>query len=148
MNEHPQNGMGGSRDGQGEEGAADADGPGWRDTGEEFESLRDSFRRSYREGAAEGPSRDEVVEAFRTLGGAITQMVAGAEATLKDPEVKEQVQKTTRTVITAVTGALSEWVSELRRRLEERRRRQAGSAPGDDDGGSRSEPDGDESPGG
>lgn len=140
--------MTGSRDGQGEEGAADADGPGWGDAGEEFESLRDSFRRSYREGAAEGPSRDDVVQAFRTLGGAMKQMVAGAEATLKDPEVKEQVQKTTRTVISAVSTALSEWASELRRRMEERRGHQADAAAGDDGDGSRPEPGADGSPGG
>ena len=74
-------------------------------------------------------------------------MVAGAEATLKDPEVKEQVQRTTRTVISAVSRALSEWTSELRRRMEKRRRQQAGSAEGHDDGGSSPEPGADESPG-
>ena len=46
-----------------------ADGPGRGDTGEEFESLRDSFRRSYREGAAQGPSREDVVQGLSKPSG-------------------------------------------------------------------------------
>ena len=97
-----------------------ANGSGWQETGEEFDSLRGSFRSSYQEGAAEGPSREEVASAFRTLGSAITQMVAGAGNTLKDPAVKQQVQKTTRTAVSAVAALFAEWAAELRTRLEER----------------------------
>ena len=95
-------------------------GSGWRDTGEELDSLRSSFRSSYRQGAGGGPSREQVTDAFEVLVGAITHMVAGAENTLKDPAVKKQVQKTTKTAATAVAATLSEWAAELRSRLEKR----------------------------
>ncbi len=98
--------------------------------GEEFDSLRDSFRYSYQDGAAEGPSREEVGQAFRTLGGAITRMVAGAGNTLRDPAVKQQVKKTTRTVISTLVGVLSEWTSDLRSRLEERCRQKTNPPDG------------------
>ena len=128
MHEHSKNGMGDSPDGQDEseevrsETGADGEvgGAGWQETGDEFDSLRGSFRSSYQEGSAEGPSREEVTEAFRTLGSAITQMVAGAGNTLKDPAVKQQVQKTTRTAVAAMAAMFAEWADELRSRLEEK----------------------------
>ena len=138
MNEHPKNGMNDLPEGQGESEEVRSEtgpdrgnnGSGWRETGEEFDSLRSSFRSSYQEGSSEGPSREEVASAFRTLGGAVTQMVAGAGNTLKDPAVKQQVQKTTRTVVTAIAGLLAEWAAEMRSRLEEKRQDQQDSAGG------------------
>lgn len=120
--------MGNSPDGQGETPDNDAgqgqgageNGSGWQGTGEEFDSLRSSFRSSYQDAAAEGPSRDEVTRALRTLGGALTHMVAGAGNTLKDPAVKQQVQRTTKTAVAAIATMFSEWAAELRSRLEER----------------------------
>ena len=109
--------------GQGEEGdpgAPGENGSGWRETGEEFDSLRSSFRSSYREGADGGPSREQVADAFGILAGAIAHMVAGAGNTLKDPAVKSQVHKTTRTAATTIATTFSEWAAELRRRLEKR----------------------------
>lgn len=98
----------------------EANGAGRQETGDDFDSLRGSFRSSYQEGAADGPSREEVAEAFRTLGSAITQMVAGAGNTLKDPAVKQQVQRTTRTAVTAIAAMFAEWADALRSLLEER----------------------------
>ena len=117
--------------GQGEPGdsAAPGDnGSGWRETGEEFESLRSSFRESYREGAGGGPSRHQVADAFGVLAGAIAHMVAGAGNTLKDPAVKKQVQKTTRTAATAINTTVSEWAAELRSRLDKKPESRQGTA--------------------
>lgn len=127
--------MGDSAFGQGEagdHGAPGENGSGWRETGEEFDYLRSSFRSSYREGADGGPSREEVADAFGILAGAIAHMVAGAGNTLKDPAVKSQVQKTTRTAATTIAATFSEWAAELRRRLEKRPESEPGS-PGEGD---------------
>lgn len=123
------------------------DGSGWRETGEELGSLKDSFRSSYQDGTADGPSRDEVARAIRTLGGAVTQVVSGAGNTLKDPTVKQQVKKTTRSALSALAGVLAAWTSHLRGRLEKRRGHksdhdvgsgspEAATPAGDDDGSS------------
>jgi hypothetical protein len=129
MNEHSANGMNDSPDGQDptEESAVAGDSPDaaeepdWRGTGEEFDFLRNSFRSSYKEGAAEGPSQEEVMGALRTLAGAISHMVAGAGNTLKDPSVKQQVKKTTRSAFAALAGVLSDWAAELRSKVEGQR---------------------------
>ena len=128
--------MNNSEDGQGEEGAgspdAEADhGPessGWRGTSEEFDFLRKSFRSSYQEGASEAPSREEVAAALRTLAAVISQMVAGAGNTLKDPAVKQQVQKTTRSVLFALGAVFADWANVVRSRVENRARAQRDSA--------------------
>ncbi len=106
------------------------DEPGWRDAGEELEYLRARFRSSYQEGAAEGPSREEVIGAFRILGEAFTHVAAGAGNTLKDPEVKQQVKKTTVSAISAISGILVEWGTDLRSRLLEKE--ESESAPAAD----------------
>ena len=95
-------------------------GPGWREAGEELNDLRDTFRSSYQEGAAEGPSREDVISAFRTLGEAITNIASGAGNTLKDPQVKQQVKKTTSSAVSAISGILLEWSADLRSRLREK----------------------------
>ncbi|MDE0232724.1 MAG: hypothetical protein OXN93_10635 [bacterium] len=107
-------------------------GPGWREAGEELNDLRDTFRSSYQEGAAEGPSREEVINAFRTLGDAITNIASGAGNTLKDPQVKQQVKKTTSSAVSAISGILLEWSADLRTRLREKQEREAREA-GDPD---------------
>ena len=95
-------------------------GPGWREAGEELNDLRESFRSSYQQGSAEGPSRDDVMGALRTLGDAITNIAAGAGNTLKDPQVKRQVKKTTSSAMSAISGILLDFSADLRRRLGER----------------------------
>lgn len=105
-------------------------GPGWREAGEELTDLRDTFRSSYQEGAAEGPSREDVIDAFRTLGEAITNIASGAGNTLKDPQVKQQVKKTTSSAVSAISGILLEWSADLRSRLREKQERE-GQEEGD-----------------
>ena len=104
----------------GEEVIEGEDEPGWRDASEELEYLRARFRSSYQEGAAEGPSREEVIGAFRILGEALTHIAAGTGNTLKDPQVKQQVKKTTSSAISAISGILMEWGTDLRSRLLEK----------------------------
>ena len=108
-------------EGQGGEAAASGESPDGTGAGEEFDYLKDRFRASYREGAADGPSRDDLIEAFRTLGEAISHTVAGAGNTLKDPAVKQQVKKTAVSVFSTISTILLEWGSELKDRIEERR---------------------------
>ena len=108
-------------EGQGDEAAASGESPDGTGAGEEFDYLKDRFRASYREGAADGPSRDDLIEAFRTLGEAISHTVAGAGNTLKDPAVKQQVKKTAVSVFSTISTILLEWGSELKDRIEERR---------------------------
>jgi len=95
-------------------------GSGWREAGEELNDLRESFRSSYQQGSAEGPSRDDVMGALRTLGDAITHIAAGAGNTLKDPQVKQQVKKTTSSAMSAISGILLDFSADLRRRLGEK----------------------------
>lgn len=95
-------------------------GSGWREAGEELNDLRDSFRSSYQQGSAEGPSRDDVMGALRTLGDAISHIAAGAGNTLKDPQVKQQVKKTTSSAMSAISGILLDLSADLRRRLGEK----------------------------
>ncbi len=117
----PQEGQGETNEaGIGDDRSDGADGPGRREPGEEFDFLRDRFRSSYQEGSAEGPSREEVIGAFRTLGEAISNIVAGAGNTLKDPKVKQQVKKTTLSVIASISGLLADWAAELRSRLQDK----------------------------
>lgn len=102
-------------------------GPGWREAGEELNDLRDTFRSSYQEGAAEGPSREDVIGAFRTLGEAIANIASGAGNTLKDPQVKQQVKKTTSSAVSAISGILLDWSADLRSRLREKEEKEAGN---------------------
>ncbi|MCY3563062.1 MAG: hypothetical protein OXH26_03960 [bacterium] len=95
-------------------------GSGWREAGEELNDLRESFRSSYQQGSAEGPSRDDVMGALRTLGEAITHIAAGAGNTLKDPQVKQQVKKTTSSAMSVISGILLDFSADLRRRLGEK----------------------------
>ncbi len=122
MSQSPKGQDAAAEDSAGEDRADEAKGPSWRGTAEEFDFLRRSFRSSYKEGAAEAPTREEVAAALRTLAGVISQMMAGAGNTLKDPAVKQQVQKTTRSVIFALAGVFSDWVSVVRSRVEKRAR--------------------------
>lgn len=114
----------------GDDAFEEENGPGWREAGEELNDLRDSFRSSYQEGAAEGPSREDVINAFRTLGEAITNIASGAGNTLKDPQVKQQVKKTTSSAVSAISGILLDWSADLRRRLREKEE-QEGQEDGD-----------------
>lgn len=111
--------MGDSRCGQADSQEEDP-GSGWSEAGEELNDLRESFRSSYQQGSAEGPSRDDVMGALRTLGDAITHIAAGAGNTLKDPQVKQQVKKTTSSAMSAISGILLEFSADLRRRLGEK----------------------------
>ena len=108
----------------GEEVIEGEDEPGCRDAGEELDYLRARFRSSYQEGAAEGPSREEVIGAFRILGEALTHIAAGAGNTLKDPQVKQQVKKTTSSAISAISGILLDWSADLRSRLLDKEERE------------------------
>lgn len=105
-------------------------GPGWREAGEELNDLRDTFRSSFQDAAAEGPSREDVINAFRTLGEAITNIASGAGNTLKDPQVKQQVKKTTSSAVSAISGILLDWSADLRSRLREKEE-QEGQEDGD-----------------
>lgn len=113
----------------GDDGFEGEGGPGWREAGEELNDLRDTFRSSYQEGAAEGPSREDVISAFRTLGEAITNIASGAGNTLKDPQVKQQVKKTTSSAVSAISGILLDWSADLRSRLREKEEQEAGDSP-------------------
>lgn len=115
-------------------------GPGWREAGEELDDLRETFRSSYQEGAGEGPSREDVIGALRTLGEAITHIAAGAGNTLKDPQVKQQVKKTTSSAVSAISGILLEWSADLRRRMGERQDRDGEVAEDRGDAGPPSSP--------
>ena len=106
--------------------------PGWREAGDELNDLRDTFRSSYQEGAAEGPSREDVISAFRTLGEAITNIASGAGNTRQDPQVKQQVKKTTSSAVSAISGILLDWSADLRSRLREKEERE-GQEAGDPD---------------
>lgn len=67
-------------------------------------------------------------------------MVAGAGNTLKDPAVKKQVHKTTRTAVTAVATTFSELVAELRSHLERRPESGQDSSAGEGPGVERDSP--------
>ena len=58
--------------------------------------------------------------ALRTLGDAITHIASGAGNTLKDPQVKQQVKKTTSSAMSAISGILLDFSADLRRRLGEK----------------------------
>ena len=61
--------------------------------------------------------------ALRTLGDAITHLAAGAGNTLKDPQVKQQVKKTTSSAMSAISGILLDFSADLRSRLGEKEQR-------------------------
>ena len=79
-------------------------------------------------GSGGRPVREEVIGAFRILGETLTNIAAGAGNTLKDPQVKQQVKKTTVSVISAISGILVEWGTDLRSRLLEKEESETATA--------------------
>jgi hypothetical protein len=88
----------------------------WDRVGDQFASLKDKLRDTYRQQAAdEGPTEDEVKDAFRTLGKAWDRLADAVGAAVRDEGVRQQAKAAATGFFDAVGAAFSDLGSELRK---------------------------------
>jgi len=91
-----------------------ADDP-WHSFHDEFGGLGKRLKDTYRKVAsANGPSEEEIKEAFGTLMGAWDQVAESVTTALEDPEVRERLKTAASSFASAVGNTISELGSELR----------------------------------
>lgn len=87
----------------------------WTTFHQEFGGLGDRLRDTYRKVSnGDGPSEQEIKDAFGTLLGAWDQVAESVSAALQDPEVRQRLKTATASLATAVSATISELGSELR----------------------------------
>ena len=92
----------------------------WERLGDQFASLKDKLRDTYRQQSAdEGPSEDDVKDAFRTLGKAWDRLADAVGAAVKDDGVRQQAKQAATGFFDAVGSAFSQLGSELRKNRPE-----------------------------
>jgi hypothetical protein len=88
----------------------------WEKLGDQFAALREKLKDTYRQQAAdEGPSENEVKDAFRTLGRAWDRLADAVGSAVKDEDVRRQAKDAATGFFEAVGSAFSQLGSELRR---------------------------------
>ena len=92
----------------------DLDDP-WYQAGERFSSIAAKLRDRYAEIVGEdGPDEDEVRDAMKTIGTAAQSLVESISASMRDPEVRDQMKDASSTFFSAIGQTLSELGEELR----------------------------------
>jgi len=87
----------------------------WNTFHDEFGGLGKRLKDTYRKAAsANGPSEEEIKEAFGTLMGAWDQVAESVTTALKDPEVRERLKAAVSSFASAVGNTISELGDELR----------------------------------
>ncbi|HEU4318723.1 MAG TPA: hypothetical protein VFS66_01435 [Acidimicrobiia bacterium] len=87
----------------------------WTTFHEEFSELGDQLKDTYRKAASdEGPSEEEIKDAFGTLASAWNQVAGSVSAALQDPEVRQRLKDAGSAFATAVGNTIAELGSELR----------------------------------
>jgi hypothetical protein len=87
----------------------------WTTFHEEFGGLGDRLRDTYRKVAnGDGPSEQEIKDAFGTLLGAWDQVAESVVSALEDAEVRQRLKTATASLAAAVGATISELGSELR----------------------------------
>ncbi|MDX1468358.1 MAG: hypothetical protein R3258_03365 [Acidimicrobiia bacterium] len=92
----------------------------WDRVSGDVAELRARLKETYREAAGDqGPSEDDIRDAFSTLAGAWSQMASSVASALKDPEVREQLKSAAGSIASALGRTISELGSELDHTSEE-----------------------------
>lgn len=87
----------------------------WNTFHEEFGGLGDRLKDTYRKVKSEdGPTEEEIKDAFGTLMGAWNQVADSVTTALQDPEVKERLKAAASSFASAVGNTITELGSELR----------------------------------
>lgn len=87
----------------------------WSTFHDEFGDLGERIKETYRKVASEdGPSEEEIKEAFGTLIGAWDQVAGSVSTALQDPEVRARLKTAASSFATAVGTTISELGDELR----------------------------------
>lgn len=88
----------------------------WDKLGEQFASLREKLKDTYRQQpGADGPTDDEVRDAFHTLGRAWDRLTDAVGTAVRDEGVRQQAKQAATGFFEAVGTAFSQLGSELRR---------------------------------
>lgn len=87
----------------------------WTTFHDEFSGLGDQLKDTYRRSASEnGPSEEEIKDAFGTLASAWNQVAGSVSAALQDPEVRQRLKDAGSAFAAAVGNTISELGTELR----------------------------------
>lgn len=87
----------------------------WTTFHEEFSELGDQLKDTYRRASTEnGPSEEEIKDAFGTLANAWNQVAGSVSAALQDPEVRQRLKDAGSAFAAAVGNTISELGTELR----------------------------------
>lgn len=87
----------------------------WSTFQDEFGDLGARLKETYRKVASEdGPTEEEIKEAFDTLIGAWDQVAGSVSTALQDPEVRARLKSAATSFATAVGTTISELGDELR----------------------------------
>lgn len=87
----------------------------WTTFHEEFSELGDQLKDTYRKAASDdGPSEEDIKDAFGTLASAWNQVAGSVSAALQDPEVRQRLKDAGSAFATAVGNTIAELGSELR----------------------------------
>lgn len=87
----------------------------WNTFQEEFGGLGERLKGNYRRVASEdGPTEEEIKEAFATLAGAWDQIATSVSSALQDPEVRRKLKDAASSLATAVGTTINELGTELR----------------------------------
>ena len=87
----------------------------WTTFHEEFSGLGEQLKDTYQRAASEnGPSEQEIKDAFGTLASAWNQVAGSVSAALQDPEVRQRLKDAGSAFAAAVGNTISELGSELR----------------------------------
>lgn len=88
----------------------------WQQATEQFSSLGSKLRDRYTEIVGDdGPAEDDVREAIKTIGTAAQSMFESISASMRDPEVRDQVKEASATFFSAIGQTLGELGEELRK---------------------------------
>lgn len=81
----------------------------WKATEAAWAGLRATLRDDYRDLVGDdGPSREQVTEALRTLGAAAAFLSESVGRALRDPDTRESLKTATSSFLTAVGRTLSD----------------------------------------
>lgn len=88
----------------------------WQQATEQFSSLGSKLRDRYTEIVGDdGPAEDDVREAIKTIGTAAQSMFESLGASMRDPEVRDQVKEASASFFSAIGRTLGELGEELQK---------------------------------
>jgi hypothetical protein len=86
----------------------------WTEFHDEFGGLGERLKETYRKVASQnGPSEEEIKDAFGTLIGAWDQVAESVSTALRDPEVRERLKSAASSFASAMGNTISELGTEL-----------------------------------